>query len=514
MCLRASRVCVLIGALVGAILFILWVLLSGSQQRADRDAVDMRLRHLTDMPIENGAEILAYDDASAQIFVTGHSGLSVLDLSDPEAPVLVYEHVFSSTESWEPTSVAIDPMGRGFAAISWIPAPIDRVPGVVQIVDTATHRVVWQMGAGYHPDCIAFTPNGERLLVANECEPGATDLAGGITLIALDGIERATDFQGRNDAQSFGFSEEHLGDGVDLTGIRAPSGERQRELSIEPEYLAATNEGVWVSLQENNALGYFDFSELRWTRIRPLGAFDHAFDGSDADGIRLGYSTGIGLLAQPDTIAHFDDARGGSYLLLANEGEQGDRFRIKLADAIEQGLVDPNALRVLDALNGGDARSKLGELRISSIDGDLDGDGDIDHPMAFGGRNIAIIDAQSGDSIWDSGAQIEQLVAERWPDRFNDGDSRSTKSGPEPEGLAIAHIDGRIFGFVGLERIGAVLMYELTEPSEARFVDAFALREGSSPEGLCVFTKDGKHYLAVASEKIEMLTIFEITDGL
>lgn len=496
--------------MIEILFFILLSRLSGSSIEEMPIADESRLRHLADIELQNGAEILAFDPASDSLFVTGHAGLSVLDLSDPGSPNVINAQVFSNTEEWEPTSVAIDPKGRGFAAIAWIPSPIDRVPGIVQIVDTTTHRAVWQMSVGYHPDCVAFTPDGMRLVFANECEIGGTDLPGGITIIELDGIDESADFQGLNDALSFGFSQEYLDEGVDLTLIRGPRDAAQREIGIEPEYLATTNDGVWVSLQENNALGYFDFASSKWTMIRSLGSFVHAFDASDSDGIHLAANTGIRLLAQPDTIARFKDEHGNAYLLLANEGEQGDSHRVRLDEAIEDGLIDLGALRVLDALNAGDAKRRLGGLRISSIDGDVDGDGDIDQPMAFGGRNIAVVDPKSGEIIWDSGSHIEELVAERWPERFNADDSRSTKSGPEPEGLAIGVMYGRTFGFVGLERIGAVLMYDLSDPRDVRFVDAIALSEGSSPEGLCVFSKDEKHYLAVASEQVERLTIFEI----
>ncbi|MCA9304526.1 MAG: hypothetical protein KC996_10425 [Phycisphaerales bacterium] len=460
--------------------------------------------------MELGAEILAFDDRSSELYVIGSGGLSVLDLADPRAPRLVTSWGFSVTEPWEPTSVAVDPLGRGIVAATWIPSPSDSVPGVLQLIDSDRHRVVWETPIGYHPDCVMFTPDGSRLVVANECEPASTDRAGGITIVDLHAVRSSEDLQGVG-TEFYGFTPESLGEGVDLMALRQRDSDPLRpELDIEPEYLAATEEGVWVTLQENNAVGYFDFGEEKWTRLIGLGSFEHDFDSSDEDGINIGRRPGVRLLAEPDTVEYFEGSDGRGYLLLANEGEQGDQCRMRLSDAIADGRFDHRARLILDAMYGGDAEAALGGLWISSIDGDLDEDGDIDQPMALGGRNIAILDTQSGALVWDSGSQIEEITAHRWPDQFNAGDSRSNKSGPEPEGLAIGVVDGRTYGFVGLERARAVLMYDLTNPSNAEFVDAVPLGEGYSPEGLAFMTLGNRHYLAVASELANRLTLFEI----
>lgn len=469
------------------------------------------LQQVADLAVERGAEILAFDGHACALYVIGGDGLSVFGLTDPQTPRLIASMGFSTTERWEPTSVAVDPIGRGFAAVTWIPSPSDTVPGMLQLIDTEHHRVVWQIPIGYHPDCVMFTPDGSRLLIANECEPASMDRAGGITIVDLQDIQTAQDFKKASDPVFYGFSPEYLGDGVDLAVLRDRSGGgSQPEMDIEPEYLAATADGVWVTLQENNAVGYFDFVERKWTRLIELGSFAHNFDSVDDDGINILPRPGVRLLAEPDTVEFFEAGDGRGYLLLANEGEQGDRSRIRLSDAIREGRFDQGAHAILDALYGGDAESQLGRLWISSIDGDLDGDGDIDQPIVLGGRNIAVLDTQSGELVWDSGSQIEEITAERWPEQFNAGDSRSSKSGPEPEGLAIGSIDGRTYGFVGLERARAVMMYDLSDPANAVFLDAAALGEGYSPEGLAFLIIGERHYLAVASELANRLTLFEI----
>jgi len=469
------------------------------------------LQLVADLAVERGAEILAFDDQACALYVIGGEGLSVFAMADPLTPRLIASLGFSTTEQWEPTSVAVDPLGRGFAAATWIPSPSDSVPGMLQLIDTEHHQIVWQMPIGYHPDCVMFTPDGSRLLIANECEPASTDRAGGITIVDLQDIHTTQDFKEIREPDFYGFTPDFLGDGVDLAVLRDRSGgDSQPGVDIEPEYLAATTDGVWVSLQENNAVGYFDFAVRKWTRLIELGSFAHNFDSIDEDGINILPRPGVRLLAEPDTVEFFQAGDGRGYLLLANEGEQGDRSRIRFSAAIREGRLDRGAHTILDALYGGNAEAQLGQLWISSIDGDLDGDGDIDQPIVLGGRNIAVLDIQSGELVWDSGSQIEEITAERWPEQFNAGDRRSSKSGPEPEGLAIGSIDGRIYGFVGLERARAVMMYDLSDPANAVFIDAAALGDGYSPEGLAFMKIGDRHYLAVASELANRLTLFEI----
>lgn len=51
--------------------------------------------------------------------------------------------------------------------------------------------------------------------------------------------------------------------------------------------------------------------------------------------------------------------------------------------------------------------------------------------------------------------------------------------GPEPEGIAVGEIDGRSYAFVGLERIGGVMVYDITEPAATQFVKYINTRDFS-----------------------------------
>jgi hypothetical protein len=43
-------------------------------------------------------------------------------------------------------------------------------------------------------------------------------------------------------------------------------------------------------------------------------------------------------------------------------------------------------------------------------------------------------------------------------------DSRSDSEGPEPEGVTIGEVHGRTYAFAGLERVGGVVAYDVSDP--------------------------------------------------
>ena len=97
-------------------------------------------------------------------------------------------------------------------------------------------------------------------------------------------------------------------------------------------------------------------------------------------------------------------------------------------------------------------------------------------------------------------------------------DSRA--KGPEPEGVTVAQIGTETFAFVSLERVGGVMVYNITNPNNAVFVDyknsrstsAFAGDHG--PEGITYVSAanspTGTPYVLVANEISGTITIFEV----
>jgi hypothetical protein len=131
---------------------------------------------------------------------------------------------------------------------------------------------------------------------------------------------------------------------------------------------------------------------------------------------------------------------------------------------------------------------QLGRLKVTSTQGDTNGDGKYEALYAFGGRSFSIRDS-NGQLVFDSGSQLERITALALPTHFNAGhddpafDSRSDDKGPEAEALAIGEIDGHTYADIGMERIGGVAVYDISEPTAPVFLDYLNTRDFASPEG-------------------------------
>jgi len=230
---------------------------------------------------------------------------------------------------------------------------------------------------------------------------------------------------------------------------------------------------------------------------------------------------------QPDGIATYRVA-GTTYILTANEGDARDDFEMKIASHGIEGnpFIDPGTLDELRNRYGGEDPTDdeiLGRLRVSTIDGDTDGDGDIDVPTMFGTRSFSIFNSETGELVFDSGSEFAETVLEKYPELFNSAgttgsfDSRSDNKGSEPESIVLGEIDGRIFAFIGLERVGGVMMYDVTDPHDPILVDYINTHpetDSRSPEGLIFISSemspDGRNYLAVGYDRSDSIEVFEV----
>ena len=173
----------------------------------------------------------------------------------------------------------------------------------------------------------------------------------------------------------------------------------------------------------------------------------------------------------------------------------------------------------------------MGRLRASKASGDIDGDGDYDVINSFGARSFSIRTAQ-GDLVWDSGSEFERTIARLLPTAFNVSnsnntfDNRSTSKGPEPEGVAVGDAFGRHFAFIGLERVGGVMVYDVTNPFAPVF-SAYANNRDFTippsnpasgdlgPEGVIFIPEEnspsGEPLVVVANEVSGTTTIFKLS---
>lgn len=142
-------------------------------------------------------------------------------------------------------------------------------------------------------------------------------------------------------------------------------------------------------------------------------------------------------------------------------------------------------------------KDDLGNPLMFNRRGQPDPSGDrlmYDALVAFGGRSFSIW-SEAGDLVWDSGDQFEQYLAsnecqlraqrdlacQRYfntdHEIGNAEDTRSDDRGPEPEHVTIGKAAGRTFAFIGLERMGGVMVYDISNPQAPFFVDYLNTRE-------------------------------------
>lgn len=112
----------------------------------------------------------------------------------------------------------------------------------------------------------------------------------------------------------------------------------------------------------------------------------------------------------------------------------------------------------------------------------------------------------------------------------NEADARSDDKGPEPEGLDVGVIGGRTYVFVDLERIGGIMVYDVTIPESPAFITYLNNRdpEGNpeagtagdlAPEGVLFVdaadSPNGKPLLIVGNEVSGSTTVYtiEVVDG-
>jgi hypothetical protein len=124
-----------------------------------------------------GAEIPAFDPLSDRAFASSGTGIQVVNLADPAAPVFISTITPSTLgvpaiTSDDISSVAVR-KGSG-SNPSVLAAAIINDPktsaGHVVFLNAATGALIGHATVGVVPDHIAFTPDGSKLLVCNEGE--------------------------------------------------------------------------------------------------------------------------------------------------------------------------------------------------------------------------------------------------------------------------------------------------------------------------------------------------------
>lgn len=472
-----------------------------------------------------GAEIPAYDPSSRRLFLTGpNNRLDIADISNPASPITLSSLDLSSYGAGV-NSVAIK---NGIVALAMEANPITNNGSVVFFDTNGVFQS--QVTVGALPDMLTFTPDGNRVLVANEGEPAnGVNPDGSVSIIDLSaGVLNPT----VNTATFTSFNGQE--NTFRSQGVRIFPGQTVSQ-DVEPEYITVSDDGTtaWVSLQENNAIAIVNIVNAQVTSILPLGAKNfnapgNGLDPSDQDGVVFGGATNspavrinnwpVFGLYQPDTIATVTIA-GQTYLISANEGDTRNEAR-RVSTLTLDPDVFPNAATLKLTQN-------LGRLDVSSIDG-LNAQGQYSQLFAYGGRSFSIWNVTNGLSqVFDSGDDFEQILAtfsatpltasifnsDGTPSSF---DSRSDNRGPEPEGLALGTVGNRLYSFVGIERAGGFMVYDITNPSNpllTNYINDWQLGD-RSPEGLLFIpaadSPNGTPLLIVANEVSRNVAIYSV----
>ncbi|ELZ33138.1 alkaline phosphatase [Halorubrum tebenquichense DSM 14210] len=436
---------------------------------------------------EGGAEIVAYHAPTERLFVINANigGVEVLDVADPSDPTPVENSPIDAVGSLDAVGSANSVATSEELVAVALEATVAQDPGLVGFYDPETLDFLGTAPVGPLPDKVTFTPDGERVLVANEGEPTenyAYDPQGSVSIVDLsEDVDDATvDTAG---FQRFNGREDQLRQqGIRIFGPNASASQ-----DFEPEYVTISDDSrtAWVSLQENNAIAEIDIRQARVTRLLPLGFKDFSLAGNELDASNEdgGVNTRnwpINGILQPDAIGAYSP-NGQTYIVTANEGDSRDYDSFSEEVEVSELRLDPDAFEFdeiegIDSVEELQAPESLGNKNATTTLGDIDGDGLYEELYIFGGRSFSIF-TTNGKLVFDSGSDFEDITGERFGGDFNNdntentGDSRSDNKGPEPEGLALGQVGDRHYAFIGLERVGGVMVYDITDPEEAAFVD-------------------------------------------
>lgn len=477
-------------------------------------------------------EIVVHDPASQRLFTTSAVAgyLDIIDFSNPE----------NLTASSIVTSINMNPYGgvtsvavkNGIVAVA-SPNADEALNGSVVFFNT-DGVFQKQVTVGALPDMITFTPDGTKVLTANEGQPNAdysVDPEGSVSVIDISGgIANLT----QNNVTTMYFTQFNSQEVTLIAnGVRKLKPTSTLSQDLEPEYITISpdSQKAWVALQENNAIAEINLTNNTYSSLWALGTKDMSVVGNGAD---ISDNNGQVLIAnwpiksyyQPDGIAHFN-AGGANFIVTANEGDEKEYVgfveRITIGDANYSlnATNYPQASMLKQTYNAG-------RFRVSAFSGKETGNTAYDQIYALGARSFSIFNTDTKALVYDSGDDFEMYTAFtpsiaplfNSDHEANGFKTRSRAKGPEPEGVTVATIAGKTFAFIGLERIGGVMVYDVTNPNDVKFVEYKNNRSVSAysgdhgPEGITYISAanspTNKDYIIVANEISGTLTLFEV----
>lgn len=513
--------------------------ISGTSQKViyikDNEIINPEANNALDMEFltsylvddDGTAEIVAFDEETQRLFVLNSTStkINIVDFSNP-AEITEITEVDMTSYGEGATSVAVK---NGLVAATVV--GVDFADGKVVFMDVNGENVS-SVTVGNLPDMVTFTHDGTKVLTANEGQPNSDytiDPDGSISVIDVTG---GLGNISQSDVTTLNFHafDSQIND-LKAAGVRIFGPGATVSQDLEPEYITISDDNTkaWVTLQENNAIGVIDLVEMNITDILPLGYKDHSIarnslDTSDQLSDIFFSTWPIKGVYMPDAMANYT-VNGVTYLVTANEGDarEYDAYEEELKVGSGDYVLDEEIFPDADVLK---LNNNLGRLAVTKASGDTDGDGVYEEIHVFGGRSFSIWNTESGELVYDSGDDFERITANdpvygEFFNASNDNDefkNRSDNKGPEPEGVTVAEINDKIYAFITLERIGGVMVYDVTDPENAVFVNYTNSRnEGDlAPEGIIYIAPGqnslGKGLIITANEVSATLSVLVINN--
>jgi hypothetical protein len=475
------------------------------------------------------SEIVDYDPSTKRLYITSaiQDRLDIADFSNPANVQLIKS--INMLPYGGITSVAVR---NGIVAVA-SPNADETLPGSVVFFD-GDGNFLKQVTVGSLPDMITFTPDGNKVITANEGQPNlsySVDPEGSVSIIDISG-----GIQGLNQSKvtTLLFTQYNSQEAqLIASGVRKLKKTSTLSQDFEPEYITISEDSkkAWVTLQENNAIAEINLMTNSYSGVWTLGTKDakmdgNGFDASDNNGQILLSNWNIKQFFIPDGLANFS-YNGTRYLISANEGDEkeytplNERTTVGASNYNLDPSVYPNASVLKQTYN-------LGRMRVTNQNGDENNDGLFEQIYSLGTRSFSIWNADTKTIVWDSKNDFEQFISKDpvYKSIFNADNegsvvvkARSRAKGPEPEGVATAKINDNLYAFVGLERVGGVMAYNITNPMNPHFVtysNSRIVNQGGDlgPEGIIYVnwdkSPDTKNYVIVANELSGTLSIYQV----
>lgn len=531
-------------------------LCAAGQLPAQADEATMKITEISSITSGDGegsAEIGTYHAASKRIFATNgvKNTIDIFDISDVANPKKVgsvelspYGNDVTSVAAGTNVVVAVVNVSDKFSATG-VPTTTN---GKIVVFDTAGKVLSSPDVLGVLPDSVTFAPNGTTALIAIEAQPvcakddpataakedadytKASDPVGGVTVVDLSNPAAPV-------LKFAGFDKSTVAE-MRAKGIAVSSVVNNVSKDFEPEFVsAADNDYAYVTIQEANAIGKLNIQTATFesiTRAFESNVAKVARDTSDRDsgaGPRT-YRNVVGA-SQPDAIAGFKIG-SGNYFLTANEGDARE-YSCLNDDLRGSALnVDPIRFPNWKTLSGSAA---LGRAKVNPTMGDKDGDGDIDTIHLRGSNSMTMY--RNGYALWDSGDLLDQIQTAAFgvaningshslsSDKSTVnyvGQDRSDDKGAEPEGVAVGMVGNRRIAVLGLERMTALAVFDITQPRSPVFIEWLQMLPTKatpakdvkywSPEGIVFVPADkspsGKALIITSYELSGSLSIHQI----